>query len=515
MNSYPFFVKRDIDGFFGLFIDNLIQIMLIVTFCTKLLGMEDKFVYSVILPGAAISILVGNIFYAFQARRLAQKTKREDVTALPYGINTVSLIAYVFFIMLPVYNQTKDVYFTWQIGLVACFLSGVIEFLGAFVGVYLRKVTPRAALLSTLASIALTFIAMDFVFKTFQNPIIALLPFAIMLTQYISKVRYPLGLPAGFLAVVVGTIIAWTTGFVKFSGFDFSQVGLLLPKLSTGSLFSVLKEGTVWQYISIIIPMGLFNVVGSLQNLESAEAAGDKYSNFSSLAVNGIGTIVASFLGSMFPTTIYIGHPGWKALGARSGYSVLNGLVICVICLTGTASFILKLIPLEAGICILLWIGIIIVAQAFQEVPKAHATAVAIGLLPALGAWALMIMQNAFSAVGANLESLTTKAQESLSLSGVISLSQGFIFSSMILAAISVMLIERHFLIAFFWALVACFLSYFGIIHAYKISQNAVLNNFGINTAGDFAISYLAVAILFLLMHFWVKWLKKKEMLDK
>lgn len=511
MSTYPFFVKRDIDGFFGLFIDNLIQIMLIVMFCTKLLGMSAKFVYSVILPGAAISILVGNIFYSWQARRLALKTGRDDITALPYGINTVSLIAYVFFIMLPIYNQTKNVLFTWQIGLVACFLSGVIEFLGAFVGVWLRRVTPRAALLSTLASIALTFIAMDFVFKTFQNPIIALLPFAIMLIQYISKIRYPLGLPAGFLAVIAGTIIAWSTGFVKFEGVDFSQVGLLLPKLSATSIFAALKDPAIWQYISVIIPMGLFNVVGSLQNLESAEAAGDKYSNFSSLAVNGIGTIVASFLGSMFPTTIYIGHPGWKALGARSGYSVLNGIIICLICLTGTASLVLKFIPLEAGICILLWIGIIIVAQAFQEVPKAHATAVAIGILPALGAWALMITQNTLTAAGATLQGLTIKAQNSLTLAGMASLSQGFIFSSMILAAIAVMLIERRFLAAVFWAMSASILSYFGVIHAYKISGNSVLNNFGLDRARNFAIAYFAIAILFLLTHLWVKRLKKIE----
>src|SRR3990170_1663403 len=86
---------------------------------------------------------------------------------------------------------------------------------------------------------------------------------------------------------------------------------------------------------------------------------------------------------------IYIGHPGWKALGARTGYSIINGIFILAICLTGTMDAVLKIIPIEAGIGILLWIGIIIAAQAFQETPKHHALAVAMGLFPAFAAWGL------------------------------------------------------------------------------------------------------------------------------
>jgi len=108
-------------------------------------------------------------------------------------------------------------------------------------------------------------------------------------------------------------------------------------------------------------------VVGSLQNIESAEAAGDRYRTFPSLMANGIGSVVAALFGSVFPTTIYIGHPGWKRLGARAGYSALNGLFISFLCFTGTIQSVLGLIPIEAGIGILLYIGIIIVAQAFQE----------------------------------------------------------------------------------------------------------------------------------------------------
>src|SRR3972149_11828592 len=126
-SSYPWFVRKDLDGFFGLAIDNLIQLMLIVALTNRVAGIPEEIIFKYILPGAAISIISGNIFYSIQARKLAMKTGRDDVTALPYGINTVSLFAYIFFIMAPVYNETKGPVFTWKIGLVACLFSGIIR----------------------------------------------------------------------------------------------------------------------------------------------------------------------------------------------------------------------------------------------------------------------------------------------------------------------------------------------------------------------------------------------------
>src|SRR5262245_52813374 len=84
-------VRGDVDGFFGLALDNLIQLLVIGALCTHVLGFGPDLVYGRILPGAAVSVLVGNLFYSWQAMRLARATGRRDVTALPYGINTVSL----------------------------------------------------------------------------------------------------------------------------------------------------------------------------------------------------------------------------------------------------------------------------------------------------------------------------------------------------------------------------------------------------------------------------------------
>src|SRR4051812_940939 len=92
------FVRGDIDGFFGLALDNLVQLLLIDGLCRGVLGFGDELLYGRVLPGVAVSLLVGNLFYARQARELARRTGRATC-ALPYGINTVSLFAHVFLVM--------------------------------------------------------------------------------------------------------------------------------------------------------------------------------------------------------------------------------------------------------------------------------------------------------------------------------------------------------------------------------------------------------------------------------
>jgi AGZA family xanthine/uracil permease-like MFS transporter len=495
----PYFVRGDIDGFFGLFIDNLLQLMLIAVLCTGPCGLPGDLVTGRILPGAAVSILIGNLFYAWQARRLALSTGRDDVTALPYGINTPSLIAYVFLIMAPVYAETKNPTLTWQVGLFACLISGVMETAGAFVGDWLRRHTPRAALLSALAGIAITFISMGFVFQIFASPKFAVVPMMLILLTYASRVRLPLGVPGGLAAVVVGAALGWMLGWKPPA----QEVSLSFnpPVPVPADALALLTSDLGWKYMAVIFPMGLFNVIGSLQNLESAEAAGDRYETRPSLLANGIGSVAAALFGSAFPTTIYIGHPGWKAMGARAGYSTLNGIVITALCLIGGISLVQQIIPMEAVIGILLWIGIIMTAQAFQEIPKTHALAVAMGLIPSLAAWALFLVESALRAAGSNLAA--AKFGPDFHLGGVIALSQGFLLSSMTLSAVVAFLVDREFLKAAAWSLACSALSMVGLIHAYELTSTGVVqNSFGLAAAPGFGAAYALSGLLFAALHY-------------
>ncbi len=511
-NIYPWIVKRDIDGFFGLAIDNLIQFLLIISLCPVIAGIPAEFVFTRILPGVALSLVFGNLFYSWQARKLARKEKRSDVTALPYGINTVSLFAYLIFIMGPVYRETGSYEIAWKVGLLACFLSGVIEFGSAFFMDGLRKITPRAALLSTLAGIAITFISMDFALQTFEYPLIAMLPLAIILIQYFSKVRFPFGLPGGMVALLTGTILAWVFGIMDFGDVEnaASRIEFNGPKFTGAGIFEVIKSPYLYKYLSIIIPMAFFNVFGSIQNLESAEAAGDRYETRPALAVDGIGSLLASLFGSCFPTTIYIGHPGWKGLGARTGYSVLNGIFFLIIAMTGCIGFINSIIPMEAGIAIVLWIGITIAAQAFQSTPRSHAPAVVVGLFPAFAAWGVNILKQGYMGAGTTLAKQAAAGIPINGAMGLMALEKGFVFSSMILAAISVFLIEKDFIKACLWSFAGMFLAFFGVIHAFKFVGNETVSVFGWNAGGKFAFGYLCFAVVFLSFYIYRK-VRKEE----
>src|SRR5215475_7920039 len=477
----PWFVRGDIDVFFGLALDNLVQLLLIDTLCRFVLGFPPDLVYGLVLPGAAVSILLGNLFYAVQAKRLAERTGRTDVCALPYGINTVSLIAHVFLVMLPAKAAATaaglpdPARVAWQAGLLATFCSGVIEIVGAFVAERVRKATPRAALLSTLAGIALGFISLGFLFRTFARPIVGLTTFGIVLMTYFGRVRFKGHIPGGLVAIGVGTLLSWLIGIAP-SGPTPAPASFHLPVPVVGDMLQALRGGHLLPYLSVIVAMGLFNVLGSLQNIESAEAAGDSYETRRSLMINGLGSIAAALFGSAFPTTIYIGHPGWKALGARAGYSVLNGVFITIICLSGTLAWISWAVPIDAGMAIVLWIGIVITAQAFQATPREHAPAVVLGLLPGVGAWGALMAKSGLRAAGVGMPGgppfspalIPAFHASDTWIDGAFALEQGFIFTAMILAAATVAIIERQFERAAAWCGLAAALAAVGLIHSYR-----------------------------------------------
>ena len=392
-------------------------------------------------------------------------------------------------------------------GIFACFLNGLFEVVCAFFGDWIRRHTPRAAMLSALAGIAITFIAMGFVFQIFASPATALVPMLLILFAYAARLRLPGRIPAGLVAVLVGIGLGWLNrgpgSDLGLNGSATAALGFHLPVLMPGRLFSMLTTLTGWQYLSVIFPMGLFNVLGALQNLESAEAAGDRFETRSSLLVNGVCSIIGALFGSAFPTTIYIGHPGWKAMGARSGYSVLNGGAIMLVCMLGGMGLVLRLVPIEAALGILLWIGLIMTAQAFQTVPKPHTLAVGLGLIPALSAWALLLIETSLRAAGHTLYEIAPKFGGNLYIHGVIALSQGFMLTSMILAAILAQVIDSKFAKAAAWCGAATLFSMTGVIHAYDLTPAGVVNKFGWAAAPLFALAYALGGLCLVALHFY------------
>ena len=388
-------------------------------------------------------------------------------------------------------------------GVFASLVSGIVQSAGAFCVDWLRRTTPLAALLCPLAGLAMAFLGLGFVFGIFQAPEVALLPAVILLATYGSRMRLPWRIPSGLVALVVGGLTVVLLRALHLyqlpPGPPLVLPGLYLPK--PVNLFQILFQGEGWRYASIFLPLSLLDTLVSLQILESVRLAGDNYATRPSLLVNGLATLAGAVLGSPFPTTLYIGHTSHKANGARIGYSILGGAANAALCLTGLVPVVLHIVPLEVVAFVLVWFGVAMVAQAFREVPASHAVAVALGLVPMLAEWVTQIVDMTARKAGSDLMTIAPRFGSELAIYGMIALGQGALLVSMIWAAALVWVIERRFLQASAWMVVAAVLSSFGVIHAFVLSPQGIENRLGWWAAPKFTLSYLAAALALVLCH--------------
>jgi AGZA family xanthine/uracil permease-like MFS transporter len=498
MGRPEWFTSGDLDGFFALFFSGFPDLLLIVGLA-PVCGFPLSFVAGRILPGAAISVLAGNLFYAWQARALARREGRSDVTAIPFGINTPTIFAYVFLVMGPIYLRTHDANLAWKAGVFASLASGLIQTAGAFCTDWIRRNTPRAALLSPLAGLGLAFLCLGFIFGVFQQAAIALLPMIILFALYGPHLKLPYRLPPAVLAIGVGALLVallrWLHIYTVATP-ALPAVKLYLPHAVNA--FVLLDQRTFWPYLAIIMPLAALDTLASLMILESVSLAGDNYATRPSLLMNGIGTITAACLGSPFPTTLYLGHAAHKANGARSGYSVLNGFVTLALCTTGVLPVVLRFVPLEVAAPVVIWFGLITVSQAVIEVPAGHAIAVILGMIPALSQWATGIADTVARKAGSSLLEVAPRMGGDLALGGLIALGQGSLLTSMIWSAALALMIERRFVPAAVWMSSAAVLSAVGVIHAYKLSASGVESLTGWWVAPQFTLAYGGGALFLL-----------------
>ncbi|MBI3373263.1 MAG: regulator [Betaproteobacteria bacterium] len=473
-------VPGDWNGFFGLFTNVLLNVIVLTTLCLYVVQMPADMVFGRVLPALGIALPLGNLFYAYLARELAKKEGRADVTAMPYGPSVPHMFIVVFVVMLPTYLATKNAVLAWQAGLAWCFIIGVIVLLGAFVGPWIRAMTPRAAMLGTLAGISIAFISMRPAFQMWEVPWIAFVCFAIVLIAWTANIRLPGGIPGGLAAVIVGTVIGWLAAMFGWSDYmkagevakSMEQFGLHVPLFSS-DVFTGL--GNIAPLLATAIPLGIYNFTEAMNNVESASAAGDDYNLRKILLADGLGAVVGSMLGSPFPPAVYIGHPGWKAVGGRIGYSLATGICIALVCFLGLTALLLKVIPLVAILPILLYIGLVIGAQAFQASPDTHAPAVVLAIIPNVAEWAKINIDGSLGAAGTSAAQLGAAklAQNGVVYDGLASLGSGSVLAGMVLGAFAVFIIERQLNRAAVSAFIGAALAWIGLIHGAQLGWAA------------------------------------------
>jgi AGZA family xanthine/uracil permease-like MFS transporter len=487
--ALPYWVRGDTNAFFGFGVNVLVNVLTLTSLCLLVVKLPAGDVFGTILPALGIALVAGNIYYTFLARRLARREDRADVTALPYGPSVPHMFIVIFVIMLPIYLRTQDPVRAWQAGLAWAFIIGVIVLIGAFVGPYIRRYAPRAALLGTLAGISITFISMLPAGRMWAAAWIALPVFALLLVGLLTDVKLPGNIPIGLAALLVGTAIGWIGGAMSVPDVSSAarDIAFAVPDLKLDLLFSGL--GDVAPLLATAIPLGVYNFTEGMTNVESAAAAGDNYNLRSVLLADGAGAVIGSALGSPFPPAVYVGHPGWKAAGGRSGYSMATGVVIAVLCFLGMFGLLGAIFPMPAIVPILLYIGLLIGAQAFQFTPKAHAAAVVAALIPNIAAWATGQMDNVLAAAGTSAAEVGDEALEGAGVvySGLLVLGQGAILAGLVLGAIVAFIIDKRFVRAAVFAAAGAVLSFVGLIHGEKVEWNA---------NGQVALGYVFVAVV-------------------
>ncbi len=471
----PWWTKGDTNAFFGLGFNILVNVLTLTSLLIFVVQIPSRDVLGTVLPALGIAMLAGNIYYTVLARRLARRENRLDVTALPYGPSVPHMFIVVFVIMLPIYLATKDPVQAWQAGLAWAFVIGVIVLIGAFIGPFIRRITPRAAMLGTLAGISLTFISMRPAGQIWAVAWIGLPVLGIILVGFFTNIRLPGGIPIGLAALLVGTAIGWIGGYMSVPDVSAAvqEIAIAVPTLHVGMLASGL--GQLTPLLATAIPLGVYNFAEAMSNVESASAAGDSYNLRSVLIADGSGAIVGAALGSPFPPAVYIGHPGWKATGGRTSYSMGSGLFIAVLCFLGLFGVLTTLLPIPAIVPILLYIGLLIGAQAFQSTPRIQAAAVVAAILPNLASWGTGLIDNALAAAGTSADKVGEEALASAGLvyQGLKILGEGAVLAGMVLGSIVAFIMMRKFVSSAIAAALGAVLSWIGLIHASEVSWAA------------------------------------------
>ncbi len=413
MNSrYRWAQSGDINAFFGLVLDNVAVLILMVSLLHAAFDFPERFALRHMITGTALGVLIGDLLFFFLAFRLAKQTGNTQVTAMPLGLDTPSTFGMALFVLGPAYKvglgqgmeQEAAAYYAWEIGICSMFISGIFKMICALGSGWVRRVVPRAGLLGSLAAIALVLISFFPLLEILRVPLVGLVSLAIILTSLVGRVPLPFKLPGTVGAFIVAGSMYGLMVLTKQipqgeSSLD-PSVGLF-PTEWTEALkcawFGRMQD--TFNYLPLIIPFALATVVGGIDCTESAIAAGDHYDTRTVIGVEAFATLVASFCGAVIQTTPYIGHPAYKAMGGRALYTLITALFMGVMGTVGLFGYFYQFIPAVAVFPILVFVGVEITAQSFLATPRRHYTAVAIACVPALAALSMNFMDQIWFSV--------------------------------------------------------------------------------------------------------------------
>lgn len=462
---YRWFARGDINGFFALSIDNLALLAGMSGILIGIFHLPADIVLKQMVPGTAFGVLVGDLLYTWLAFRLARRERRQDVCAMPLGIDTPSMFALTFGVVGPAYLLSHDAHQAWVVGMAVLFLMGAAKIVAAFFGEAIRRALPSSALLGALSAAAIALIMFFSFTKILAEPIGGLVALGLVLLVLVGGVKLPWRMPAVVASVVAG-LLAYHVA-LKF-GYQppLSQVGEALPglMLPLPSLAFIEGLNLAWHYIPLAIPVAVATVIGGIDNTESAAVAGDSYATRSILLVEGGATLVAALCGGVIQNTPYIGHPAYKDMGSRAAYTLATGLFIGIGAATGLIGALIAALPESVVVPVLVFIGMEMSGQAALITRPRHVKALGLALIPALAYLVNIELGGLIGAAHVDVAALDEQTRRGLQV--LTMLGNGFIITSMLWATWLIWIIEHRLRQAALICAIAAAMTLVGLIHS-------------------------------------------------
>ena len=483
---YQWAAPGDVNAFFGLMLDNIADLLLTVGLLSAVFGFPTSFALQYMVPGTAIGVFVGDVIFTWMAFRLAKRTGRGDVTAMPLGLDTPSTFGMVFFVLGPAFlfagksaeegglglGEIEAATYAWQIGICAIFISGLFKIACAFGSKWIQNAVPRAGLLGSLAAIALVLISFMPLLEVLHYPVVGMVSLAIILTALVARVKLPFHMPGALGALLVASAVYYImlgSGLLHAEKPPFQPEDALLPtgwfSVFTFSWFSVLGDSL--RYLPIVIPFALGTVVGGIDCTESAKAAGDDYHAGKIIGVEGLATVVAALCGGVIQSTPYIGHPAYKAMGGRAAYTLATALFVGSAGVLGYFGYLYFFIPKAAIFTILIFIGLEITAQSYHATPRRHYAALALACVPAMAKLVVIYAGQIIGVSGSSLEVIFQRdATLGHALQTMQMLSGGFIVTSLLWASLLAAIIDRRLYLSGLVLVICGAFTLFGVMHS-------------------------------------------------
>jgi AGZA family xanthine/uracil permease-like MFS transporter len=474
--KYRWFVKEDLNGFFGLMFDNITVLSFLAGILIFAFGFPAGIVYGRMFPGTALGVLFGDLVYTYMAFRLAKKKQSSEITAMPLGLDTPSTIGIALTVLGPAFiylknqgmNPADAAMMTWYIGMATMILMGIIKFVFSFIGNWIQRIVPQAGLLGSLAGIGLALIGFVPLVDIFGLPVVGIISLGLILYTLVAKIDLPKKIPGVFAAVLIGTVIYYLVAPTGLLGTTFQAPQMHLDFAIPMPTLGFVKGFTqALKYLPIAFPFAILTVVGGINVTESARVAGDDYNTKNILMTEAFATLIAGLFGGVAQSTPYIGHPAYKNMGSRSGYTLLTGLFIGLGGVFGYISFIVELIPRAVLAPILIFVALDIMSQAFEACPKRHFPAVAFSFFPIVARLLQIKLSDTTYVSAAHFTELLNKTGRTLpELLVIVALGNGFILTAMLWGAFIAILIDKKLKLASAYLILIAVFTFFGIIHS-------------------------------------------------